>query len=232
MPTIMNEFFSKLGTDEELPIIPMLAIGHVMKGLSVSMMSYYKCFFDPMLKSMGVKEGSPEYNQYYKGKVIRKTNDLVTNATETLAIVAAGQYYQNKSGLADPTSESVVVIDRHMRPQSITITRSLKAVARDFQLWMKEEWGTDKRAEVGPSGFERKTGQAYPQQLDPLQHAISQSIEADVENYQRFFNMKYGDDGLTLGLLSRCTNAGVVDPSSRRDKETLAKKQFDWASNI
>ena len=92
MPTMMSEFFSRLKTEEELPIIPALAIGHAIKGLSVSMMSYYQCFFDPMLDAMGIKVGSPEYNKFYKGSVIRNTNDLVANSTEMLALAAAHKY--------------------------------------------------------------------------------------------------------------------------------------------
>ncbi len=42
MPTMLNEFFSRLTSDSKLPIIPVLAIGHVMKGISVSMVSYYQ----------------------------------------------------------------------------------------------------------------------------------------------------------------------------------------------
>mmetsp|Transcript_16202 Transcript_16202/g.34205 ORF Transcript_16202/g.34205 Transcript_16202/m.34205 type:complete len:121 (+) Transcript_16202:415-777(+) len=92
MPTVINEFFSRLNSEDELPIIPALAIGHTMKGLSVSMMSYYRCFFDPMLGAMGVKVDTPEYSKYFKGSVIRKTNNLVTNFTEMLAVAAAHQY--------------------------------------------------------------------------------------------------------------------------------------------
>ena len=92
MPTMLDYFFSHRKKYDDLPIIPALAIGHAMKGLSVSMMSYYKCFFDPLLEARGIKVGSPEHAKYYKGSVICKTNDLVTNFTEMLAVVAAHQY--------------------------------------------------------------------------------------------------------------------------------------------
>ena len=92
MPTMLNEFFSGLGGEKPLPILPALAIGHTMKGLSVSMMSYYQCFFDPMLEALGIKPGSQEYKRYYSGKVIRNTNRLVSNFTEMLAVSAARLY--------------------------------------------------------------------------------------------------------------------------------------------
>ena len=92
MPTIMKEFFSSLKTDSPLPIIPTLAVGHALKGLSVSMMSFYKCYFDPMLNAIGIKVDWPEYKVLCKGSVIRDTNRLVINFTEMLAYAAALQY--------------------------------------------------------------------------------------------------------------------------------------------
>mmetsp|Transcript_41822 Transcript_41822/g.71547 ORF Transcript_41822/g.71547 Transcript_41822/m.71547 type:complete len:178 (+) Transcript_41822:369-902(+) len=115
MPTVLNEFFSRLGGDDELPIIPALAIGHALKGLSVSMMSYYKCFFDPMLEAMGVKVGSAEHSRYYKGSVIRNTNGLVTKFTEQLAIAAAHRYFSPED---DSTEQQVIIMDSDMRPIS------------------------------------------------------------------------------------------------------------------
>ena len=73
MPAIFTEFFSRLVTDEPLPIIPTLAVGHAMKGLSVSMMAFYKCFFNPMLEAIGTKIDSAEYNRLFC---------LVTSSTE------------------------------------------------------------------------------------------------------------------------------------------------------
>ena len=126
---------------------------------------------------MGIKAGSPEYKKLYNGKVIRKTNNLVTSATENLAVAAAHEYLSQVGdkkrievagqGLASPkeiintyfssavgddrTSESVVVMDPNMRPMMIEVTAALKSMARDFQVWAKEVWGTDRRMEVGPS---------------------------------------------------------------------------------
>ena len=91
-PVIFSEFFSHLTADKQLPILPALAIGHAMKNVSTTMMSYYECFFDPMLEAMGVKVGSPEHAKYYKGSEIRKTNGLVANFTEMLALAAAHKY--------------------------------------------------------------------------------------------------------------------------------------------
>jgi len=183
MPTMMNEFFSRLKGEDELPIIPALAIGHTMKGLSVSMMAYYKCFFDPMLEAMGVKPGSPEHKRYYKGSVIRKTNDLVTNFMEMLAVAAAHQYLSPDVRVErDPTIESVVVMDSNMRPMSVSITKSLRLIAEDFQIWSREKWGTTRRNEVGPSGFERKSPSSTPQQDDIEQLDLSKAIEEDTPN--------------------------------------------------
>ncbi len=60
-----------------------------------------------------------------------------------------------------------------------------------------------------------------PQQEDPEQQILSQIIEADTDNYPRFQDMKYFDDGDILGLLTCCTNANLIDNSSRRDKKIL-----------
>ena len=38
--------------------------------------------------------------------------------------------------------------------------------------------------------------------------------------------MPYSDNGDVQGLLTRCKNANILEKSSRRDKETLAKKLY------
>eukprot|EP00984_Skeletonema_dohrnii_P018359 scaffold8555_cov159-Skeletonema_dohrnii-CCMP3373.AAC.3 len=111
MPTMINDFFARLREeDNNLPILPALAIGHAMKGLSVSMMSFYKCFFDPILEASGVKVGSPKHTKYYKGTVIRDTNELVTNSVEMAATAAAHQYLEDvlamSIGLFSPMSSN------------------------------------------------------------------------------------------------------------------------------
>ena len=47
MPTMLNEFFSKLTGDKNLPIISVFAIGHAMKAISVSMMSLLPVLLRP-----------------------------------------------------------------------------------------------------------------------------------------------------------------------------------------
>jgi len=88
-----------------------------------------------------------------------------------------------------------------MRPISITITDSLKAIAHDFQLWTKSNWGTAKRNEVGPSGYERRSSLSIPQEADLEQQQLSQMIEEDDLHYSPYREMKYADDGETPGLL-------------------------------
>ena len=62
--------------------------------------------------------------------------------------------------------------------------------------------------------------------MDPEQQRLADSIEQNPE-YERFRNMTYGDDGPDKpGLLSSCTNARILDSSSRKDKPTLSKKLY------
>jgi len=250
MPPILNRFFSKLARgDEVLPIIPALAIGHAMKGLSVSMMSYYQCFFDPMLETMGVKVGSPEYKKLYKGTMIRKTTNLVANFTEMLAISTAHRYLSEvgkeqrikvhggmaspiaiinehiaSNGSSDSTAYSAVAMDPDMRPIMLTITDSLISIAQDFEKWSRDKWGTPNRADVGPSGYERKS--THEPQLDTAEQELSDSIVQDTENYKIYQEMKYADDGDVKGLLSLCTDANLLGNGARKDKDTLAKKWY------
>jgi hypothetical protein len=49
MPTFYRLFFTSLDTEEAMPLILMLAMGHGMKSIAVSMMTYYKSLFDPLL---------------------------------------------------------------------------------------------------------------------------------------------------------------------------------------
>ena len=64
MPTVAHEFFSQLGSDDELPIIPALAIGHeyhtssqAPKGVSFGILGYLKfCIatcYDTLMKAEG-----------------------------------------------------------------------------------------------------------------------------------------------------------------------------------
>jgi len=254
LPTMINDFFSRLREeDNNLPILPALAIGHVMKGLSVSMMSFYKCFFDSILEASGVKVGSPQHAKYYKGTVIRDTNELVTQSIEMAAVAAAhhyleevgcqdriqsdslglttpfaviNKYFSSEAGRSpDATTRSVIVMDPHTRPMCVRVTDSLKLIAADFQAWSREKWGTTCRDEVGPSGFVKKSPQTNEQQLDPIQQQLSNEIEKD-SRFQTFRDMNYFDDGECLGLYSRCKNAGIIGKSSRKDKDTLSKKLY------
>ena len=127
-------------------------------------MSYYQCYFDPMLEALGIKQGSQEYKRYYSGKVIRNTNRLVSNFTEMLAVSAA-RLYLDEVGRdrrieiegrmmapnaiistylldgPDQTASSVTVMDPNMRPMISVVTDSLKAIARDFHEWSRSRWG-------------------------------------------------------------------------------------------
>ena len=71
-----------------------------------------------MLEAIGVKVGSPEHAKYYKGRVIRKTNNLVTNFTEMLAVAAANKY------LAEVGNESRIEVEgsSFVSPNSIITT--------------------------------------------------------------------------------------------------------------
>ena len=57
------------------------------------------------------------------------------------------------------------------------------------------------------------------------QEQLSRSIEED-ERYESYINKRYKDDGDEPGLLTQCINAGLLGKSSRRGKDTLAKKLF------
>ena len=208
-----------------------------------------------MLEALGIKVGSPEHAKYCKGTVIRNTNELVNNATEMLAVAAAHQYitemgnescielagevmtsplqiineyFASKNGdsPADSSSRSAIALDPSMRPISITVTDQLILVARHFQQWARCKHGTTKRTEVGPSGYERASSMAEPQQEDPEIQAISQRIEADSANWPKYQRMNYFDDGDNLGVLSKCTNAGILSKSDRRRKGVLQKKLY------
>mmetsp|Transcript_41822 Transcript_41822/g.71548 ORF Transcript_41822/g.71548 Transcript_41822/m.71548 type:complete len:133 (+) Transcript_41822:920-1318(+) len=99
-------------------------------------------------------------------------------------------------------------------------------MARDFQSWARVNWGTSKRSEAGPSGLERKSSQAEPQQEDATQQLLSRSIEDDTAQYPKYRDMKYADDGTDQGLRTQCTNAGLVNSSSRKDKDTISDLLF------
>jgi hypothetical protein len=49
-------------------------------------------FFDPIMESIGIKVGSPEYIRYCNGGVIRDTNRLADNTVEMLAVTVAKKY--------------------------------------------------------------------------------------------------------------------------------------------
>ena len=141
-----------------------------------------------------------------------------------MAILKA-HYETLNSESPDPTSYSATAMDPNTRPIALTITDWLKALARDFKLWSRSNWGTKKRREVGPSGFEDKS-MTNEQEVDPIHKQLSNEIEEDAEHYQVYEQMSYGDDGDTPGLLTRCVNSRILLNSSRKDKETLAKKLY------
>ena len=195
-----------------------------------------------MLNAIGIKVDWLEYKILCKGSVIRDTNRLVTNFTEMLAHAAALQYLaevgneqrigfelgetstpnvilctyfaSTASDAEDPTACSKCAMDPNMRPMSITVTNSLLLLAQDFHKWSRGKWGTTKRSEVGPSGHKRKSTTPEPQQLDNDQIELSSSIERDSDNYPKYRDMVYSDNGGTHDLFTRCKNADIIGKSS------------------
>ena len=79
---------------------------------------------------------------------------------------------------------------------------------------------------LDPLDTKKKATTSESQQVDTDHLKLSRKIEEDLDHYTTYRDMPYSDNGDVQGLLTRCKNANILEKSSRRDKETLAKKLY------
>ena len=99
MPHFYRAFFASLVANEgrqKMPLVLMLAFGHGLKSVAVSMLTFYSGIFDSLFKAQGISVGSPKYGRLRKGREIRETIRWVVNALETLRITFAHRYLKER----------------------------------------------------------------------------------------------------------------------------------------
>jgi hypothetical protein len=97
MPQFYRAFFGSLvNNQKKMPLILMLAMGHGLKSVAVSMLTYYASWFDLLFKAQGITVDSPKYNRIRKGRVIRDTIRWVVTALESLRVAFANKYLSEK----------------------------------------------------------------------------------------------------------------------------------------
>ena len=138
-----------------LPLIPMLAPGHLLKSVTVATFKFYEMLFVRQhLQSLGYMFGTPAYNKIMAGQHISKSIKLHVGMAWSLRVALAARFMADKGDsvvpgqhpltvrqalLAKPTAyspvQSFVCLDRHGRPMIADYTKSAVAVANLMEEW-------------------------------------------------------------------------------------------------
>lgn len=104
-----RRFFSSLKSEDDLPIIPVFALGHSMKSVHTTFQTHLKALFDSYYEVLGISIESPEYNRLRRGRVMREQTKAVLRFIESLRYALVKKYLDERGAtncILDPDSRN------------------------------------------------------------------------------------------------------------------------------
>ena len=139
-----------------LPLIPLIAVGHLLKSVTTSIFKFYEMLFVQLgLKAGGYTPGKPAYNKLMSGSHISKTIKEHLRIASTLRINLATHYLRAHAGdtlgestvllllTQQPTTlnRRIVCLDEYGRPKVVSVSPGAFQVADSFQTWCYRQAG-------------------------------------------------------------------------------------------
>lgn len=159
MPYFYSKLFSMLyttnrdkKTNERLPLLLSLAMGHALKGISISMIAYYQAILDPLFIAQGMKIDSTKYNNIRSGKVICDSIRWYTCATESLRIAYAKKYLEEMKDidivLFDREKTTIQATFKNLTPSSTSIIQETDSNKEEDDQLCIDQFGRPHKLEI------------------------------------------------------------------------------------